>query len=54
MFRIWKYVALHTFFIWASIESALSNTIPRLRALGEARILEDAIAIWRLFVLGLD
>ena len=39
-------------FIWASIESALSNTIPKLRALEEARISEDAI--WRLFVLGLD
>ena len=52
MFRVWKYVALHTFFIWAPIESALSNTIPKLRALGEATISEDAI--WRLFVLGLD
>ena len=53
MFRIWKYVALHTFFfIWASIQSVLSNTIPKLRALGEARISVDAI--WRLYVLGLD
>ena len=52
MFRIWKYLALHTFVRWASIESALSNTIPKLRALGEATISEDAI--WRLFVLVLD